>query len=96
MFQFANSSVKSRVARFSLVQNTKTGKNIPDYHKIYQITTKYTRLPQNIPNGHKIFPMAVIQTKWSKNLLRFSIARPSKIDQNWDFWFENKPSVNPG
>jgi hypothetical protein len=25
-----------------------------------------------------------------------SILRPSKIDPNWDFWFENKPSGNPG
>jgi hypothetical protein len=41
-----------RVARFFLVQNTKTG-------------GKYTKLPQNIPNGHKIFPIAVKYTKWS-------------------------------
>jgi hypothetical protein len=27
----------TRVARFFLVQNTKTGENIPNYHKIYQI-----------------------------------------------------------
>jgi hypothetical protein len=27
---------------------------------------------------------------------RFFIARPSKIYLNWDFWFENKPSGNPG
>jgi hypothetical protein len=27
---------------------------------------------------------------------RFFIARPSKIYPNWDFWFENKPSGNPG
>jgi hypothetical protein len=26
---------------------------------------------------------------------RFSLARPSKIYPNWDFWFENKPSGNP-
>jgi hypothetical protein len=26
---------------------------------------------------------------------RFSIARPSKIYPNWNFWFENKPSGNP-
>jgi hypothetical protein len=26
----------------------------------------------------------------------FSIARPSKIDQNWDFRVENIPSGNPG
>jgi hypothetical protein len=25
-----------------------------------------------------------------------SIARPSKIYPNWDFWFENIPSGNPG
>jgi hypothetical protein len=25
----------------------------------------------------------------------FSNLRPSKIDPNWDFWFENKPSGNP-
>jgi hypothetical protein len=27
---------------------------------------------------------------------RFSIARPTKIYPSWDFWFENKPSGNPG
>jgi hypothetical protein len=25
----------------------------------------------------------------------FSIPRPSKINPNLDFWFENKPSGNP-
>jgi hypothetical protein len=24
------------------------------------------------------------------------MARTSKIDPNWDFWLENKPSGNPG
>jgi hypothetical protein len=28
-------------------------------------------------------------------VIRFSIAKPSKIYPNWDFWFENKPSGNP-
>jgi hypothetical protein len=41
------SLVPVRVARFFLVQDTKTGKNIPNDHKIY------------LPNAHKIFPMAV-------------------------------------
>jgi hypothetical protein len=31
----------SRVAKFFLVQNTKAGKNIPIYHKIYQLAKKY-------------------------------------------------------
>jgi hypothetical protein len=26
----------------------------------------------------------------------FSIPRSSKFYQNWDFWFENKPSGSPG
>jgi hypothetical protein len=26
----------------------------------------------------------------------FSISRPSQIYPNWDFWFENIPSGNPG
>jgi hypothetical protein len=34
--------------------------------------------------------MAVKYTKLSLNIPRFS----SKIDQKWDFWFENKPSGN--
>jgi hypothetical protein len=34
------------IARFFLVQHTKTGKNIP-------------KLPQNVPNCHKIYQIAV-------------------------------------
>jgi hypothetical protein len=26
----------------------------------------------------------------------FNIQRPNKISPNWDFWFENIPSGNPG
>jgi hypothetical protein len=26
----------------------------------------------------------------------FPIQKPSKIYPNWDFWFETKPSGNPG
>jgi hypothetical protein len=26
----------------------------------------------------------------------FSIPRLSKVYPNWDFWFENRPSGNPG
>jgi hypothetical protein len=32
-----------RVARFFWVQHTKTGKNIPNNHKIYRMTTKCTK-----------------------------------------------------
>jgi hypothetical protein len=54
------------------------------------------RWPQNLPNGHKIYQMAGKLIKWPQNRLTFSIARPSKICPNWDFWFENMPSGNPG
>jgi hypothetical protein len=46
-FYLDDNTILSRVARFFLVQNTKTGSKIPNDHKIYQIF------------GHKIFPMAV-------------------------------------
>jgi hypothetical protein len=28
-----------------LVQNTKTGKNIPNHHKLYQMSIKYNKRP---------------------------------------------------
>jgi hypothetical protein len=47
--------IRTRVARFFLVQNTKTGKNIPNDHKIYHMDITYLQWPQNRPNGHKIY-----------------------------------------
>jgi hypothetical protein len=55
-----------RVARYFLVQHTKTGKiytkmqyiNYTEWPQIYPMATKYTEWPQNIPNGHKIYVMA--------------------------------------
>jgi hypothetical protein len=29
-------------------------KNIPNGHKTYQVSSKWTKWPQNRPNGHKI------------------------------------------
>jgi hypothetical protein len=56
--------------------------NVPNEHKMYQMVIKYPKCPYNIPNGRKIYPFF--------NLM------PSKIYPNWEFWFENKPSGNPG
>jgi hypothetical protein len=42
-----------------------------------------------MPNGHKIDQMAI-------NVPTSSIARPSKIYPERDFWFKKKPSGNPG
>jgi hypothetical protein len=56
--------------------------HIPNLGKIYQITTKYTEWPFNWPNCHKVFQHLPLQ------------GHP-KFTQDWDFWFENKPSGSP-
>jgi hypothetical protein len=61
---------------------------VPKWRKIYRIIT-------TLPNDLKIYQMTVKYSKRPK-LLTFSIARPSKIYPNWDFWVENIPSGNPG
>jgi hypothetical protein len=48
-----------------------------------------------VPHGHKNIPMFVKYSRWPRNVSTFSNLRPSKIYTVWDFWFENKPSVNP-
>jgi hypothetical protein len=54
------------------------GEKYTKKHEIYQISTKYTKWLQCVPNGHKIDLRAI---KYAS-----SIARPSKIYPNWDFW----------
>jgi hypothetical protein len=36
---------KTAVARFLLVHDTKTGKNVPNQHKMYQMVIKYPECP---------------------------------------------------
>jgi hypothetical protein len=60
------------VARFFLVHDTKTGNNVPNEHKIYQMVIKYLKWPQHITNGHKIHEY-------------FSIYGPPKFTQNGIF-----------
>jgi hypothetical protein len=57
---------RTRVARFLLVQYTKTG-------KMHQMTTKCTKLTYNIPNGRKIDRMATQYTNifHCKTVLKF-------------------------
>jgi hypothetical protein len=43
-------------------------KNIPNDHKICQMTTKYAKWPQNTPNDHKIYQMTTKYTKWPQNI----------------------------
>jgi hypothetical protein len=37
-------------ARFFMVKHAKTGENIPNDYKLYQIAINYSKLPLNIPN----------------------------------------------
>jgi hypothetical protein len=54
--------------------------NIPNDHKIYQMTIKFTKFPQTIQNCGKIDKTAITYMPTS------SITRPYKIYPNWDFW----------
>jgi hypothetical protein len=58
-------------------------KNIPNDQKMYQKDIRYTKWLLNIPNGHKIYQ-------------HFTFQGPPKFYQNWYFWFQKKPSDNPG
>jgi hypothetical protein len=41
--------------------------------------------------------MSVKYSKWPSNISTFSNQGPPKFTYlKWDFWFENKPSGNPG
>jgi hypothetical protein len=44
-----------RVARFFLVHDTKTGKNVQNGYTMYQMVINYPKYPWNIPSGHKIY-----------------------------------------
>jgi hypothetical protein len=54
-----------RVARFFLLQHTKTGGNIPDDQKytiqVYQMAINYIKCPENLPNSHKIYQHCSLQ-----------------------------------
>jgi hypothetical protein len=68
--------LRSRVARFVLVQDTQTGKNIPNGHKIYQIAINYFQQQKKRPNVNNY--AKIFHCKNLQNLPKF--------------WFENKPS----
>jgi hypothetical protein len=84
LFQSRPPLDSDRVARFFLTQKYQNGEKY-----IIQIITTLTY-------DHKIYEMAVKYSKLSSNIHPFSILMSSKIYPNWDFWFENIPSGNPG
>jgi hypothetical protein len=64
---------------------------LPDF-SWYKVHTKNGK---NIPNHPEISQMAVKYNKSPSHLPTSSIARPSKIYTNGDFWFVNIQSGNP-
>jgi hypothetical protein len=77
---------QNRVARFFLVHDTKSGTNVPNEHKMYQMVIKYTKYPYvNIPNGHKIFQLFPIwgPRKFTQiGILGLKINHLATLDQN--------------
>jgi hypothetical protein len=63
-----SSSLETGLPDFSWCIIPKRGKYIPKYHKLYQMATKYTKLPQNIPNCNKIYQIATKYTKLPQNI----------------------------
>jgi hypothetical protein len=47
--------VGDRVARFFLVHDTETGKNVPSEQKMYRMFTKYPEWLKNITNSHTMY-----------------------------------------
>jgi hypothetical protein len=60
-FLCTTNAVESRVARLILMQCTKTEKNIPNDHKIYQMAVKHTKTPRYRPTGHKMYQHLPVQ-----------------------------------
>jgi hypothetical protein len=51
------------------------------------------RNEKNAPNDAKIHIPKAIKTKCQSNILTSCVVRPSNIDLNLNFWFENIPSA---
>jgi hypothetical protein len=61
--------LETRVARFFMLQHTKTGKNVPNNQKIYQMAIKYAKWP-------KIY---------QKDIKHLPLQGPPKFTQIWIF-----------
>jgi hypothetical protein len=58
----------TRVARFFLVQNTKTVKNIPNCHELHQMSIKYTNVKTilNLPKFGFLVSKQTIWQPWTR------------------------------
>jgi hypothetical protein len=85
-------SFSTRLARFFVIQYTKTGENIPkDHYTNYQKAIQYTKTGENIPKDHYInYQKAIQYTKWPKYMPNghkiyphFPFQGPPKFTQMW-------------
>jgi hypothetical protein len=62
--------ILARVARFFLVHNTKTGRNVqnePNGHKISQTSLKYSKWQKNISTFSNLRPSEIYPNFWFEN-----------------------------
>jgi hypothetical protein len=59
--------IQNRVARFFMIQQNKTGKNIPNRGKMYQMAGKF------LPNGHKIHKYQYLPLQDSPQITQIGI-----------------------
>jgi hypothetical protein len=63
----------------------------------YQDWKKCTKWTQNVPNGHKSSHTYVRKIfQMYQQYINIYQSQALQIYPNWDFWFEKKPSCNPG
>jgi hypothetical protein len=76
--------------------NSKSWPGMPDFSWcMIPKLEKCTKWTQNVPNGHKISQISK-KVRMAIKFINILNSRPRKFFQNWDFWFENKQSGNPG
>jgi hypothetical protein len=70
-----------RGCRTFLRKTYQHGKKYNQNHKIYQMTTIYTKWPQYIPNGHKIYQFAVKKQMVRNLYQQLQLHEPPKFTQ---------------
>jgi hypothetical protein len=81
-------SIRTRVARFFLVQHTKTGKIYPNYLKLYQMAINFTKWQRKRPNGlknYKYVPFIARPNRdfWFENIGMYHLATLIRTTYVW-------------
>jgi hypothetical protein len=82
----------TRVTRFFLEQNTKTGKNIPNYHEVYQMSIKYNILfhcktLQNLPKFFLVWKQTIWQPWWKRTSKHWVVLWYVEWNENFHSFF---------